>query len=100
MQRLIVRRVWIHKDECLRHTLCEPEAPGLIENDEANSVYRIKEESILQTQSELKQLLEASRVCPMAAFYLETDSGEVLNVKESAWVQKAINSGSYDWETT
>ena len=98
MRRLFVRRVWIHKDECLWHTLCEPEAPGLIENDEANRVYRVKEEFLLHTQGELKQLLEASRVCPMNALYIETDSGEVLNAKESAWVQKAIESGSYAWE--
>ena len=98
VQRLIVRRVWINRDSCLWHTLCGPEAPGLIENDEALSVYRIKEESLQFTQDELKQLLEASRVCPMNAFYVETSGGEVLNIDETAWVLEAIKSGNYAWE--
>jgi hypothetical protein len=98
MRRLIVRRVWIDLDSCLWHTLCRPEAPGLIEEVGSDGASRIKEESLLRTQDELKQLLEASQVCPMNAFYVETDSGEVLNIGELDWVQKAIQSGSYAWE--
>jgi hypothetical protein len=56
MRKLIVRRVWIERSSCLWHTLCEPEAPGLIENDEANSVFRIKEESDgLETEASARQ---------------------------------------------
>ncbi|HUG71837.1 MAG TPA: hypothetical protein VMK82_00295, partial [Steroidobacteraceae bacterium] len=94
---LVVRRVWIEGAECTWHTLCEPEAPGLITDDHANGVSRVKEESLLRTQDELNKLLEASRVCPMAAFYLETDTGDILNVDASDWVQNAIASGSYRW---
>jgi ferredoxin len=99
MRKLVVRRVWIERKACLAHTLCEPEAPSLIESDEASDAFRIKEECLRRTQQELQLLLEASRVCPMDAFYVETDCGEVLNVDDTDWVRAAIKLGNYAWET-
>ena len=98
MKELIIRRFWIDKESCTGFTLCRIEAPGIIAEDEANGVSRIREESLLRTPGELKRLLEAWRMCPMAAFYLETDSGEILNIDESDWAQSAIASGLCRWE--
>ena len=98
-QKLIVRRVWIERVECLAHTLCGPEAPGLIEIDESAGASRIREEVLRRTPEELKQLLEATWVCPVSAFYVETDGGDVYIVGETDWVQRAIRSGNYAWES-
>jgi ferredoxin len=89
--------VWIEKSECTGHTLCVPEAPGLIEYDAASDVSVIKEGAFQRTQPELKALLEASEVCPMDAFYVETDDGSVFNASRNDNVRRAIREGRYTW---
>jgi hypothetical protein len=36
MSTLVVKRIWIEQSECTGHTLCVPEAPDLIEFDQAD----------------------------------------------------------------
>ena len=91
---LIVKRIWIEKAECTASTLCEPEAPGLIESDE-NTLW-VKEAVLQHTQRELELLFDAAGVCPVAAFYLETHDGHVFNVEDD-FVQEAVSKGDYRW---
>ena len=99
MLHLTIKRVWIERFECLAHTLCESEVPGLIEYDESHGVYRVKEEALSHAPSELKQLLEASSVCPMHAFHIETEDGYTFNVQNNEMVRAAIKAGRYSWSS-
>jgi ferredoxin len=94
---LNIRRVWIERAECLGHTLCIPEAPGLIEFDDNGGVAVVREASLKRTQSELKILLEASAVCPMRAFRIEIDDGFAFTLPGNEDVRKAIREGRYSW---
>ena len=93
---LIVRRVWVDKNQCTAMTLCESESEGLIEYSEEQGASVVKEHALQRTQQELKLLLEASEVCAMSAFYLETEDGRVINLDHDE-VQQAITSGKYRW---
>jgi len=93
---LVVKRVWIDKNECTAMTLCESESKGLIEYSKEQGASVVKEHTLRRTQQELKLLLEASNVCAMSAFYLETEDGRVLNLDDDI-VQQSIKAGSYRW---
>jgi ferredoxin len=93
---LVIRRVWIEKAECTGHTLCVPEAPGLIVNDERSDVSVVQEHSLERTQHNLKLLLEAEAVCPMSAFFIEVENGDVFNLSNDL-IQKKIRQGNYRW---
>jgi ferredoxin len=97
MPTLVVRRVWIEKTQCLWHTLCHSEAVGLIEFNDDVEASVVNEHLLRRTQDELRQLLEAEAVCPVEAFYLETDDGCIHNVSSDR-VQAAIQTGDYRWE--
>jgi len=94
---LSIRRVWIEKSECTGHRLCVPEAPGLIEYDAASDVSVVKEATLSRTHAELKKILEASEVCPMDAFFIETDDGGVFNVSRNEIIRRAVLEGRYRW---
>jgi ferredoxin len=94
---LRVRRVWIEKAECTGHTLCVPEAPGLIEYDADSDVSVVKESALQRTHPELKALLDASEVCPMDAFFVETEDGSVFNVSRNDDIRRAVREGRYTW---
>ena len=91
---LIVKRIWIEQTQCTASTLCEPEAPGLIEAGE--ETVEIREALLQRTQRELELLFGAAGVCPVAAFYLETQEGRVFNVEDD-FVQQAVSTGDYRW---
>ena len=97
MFTLRIRRVWIEKADCTGHTLCVPDAPGLIEFDSASGVSVVKEAVLQRTQPELKALLEASEVCPMDAFFIETDDGSTFNASRNEIIRRAIREGRYTW---
>jgi ferredoxin len=96
MSELVIKRVWIEPAKCTGHTLCVPEAPGLIEYDESKDVSVVKEAALKRTQQELKLLLEASEVCPMSAFFLETLDGSTFNL-DNELIRQAIRDGKYKW---
>lgn len=60
--RLYVKRVWIDSNYCTLSTLCEGEAPELIDA-QGSDLFVVRESALQRTQEELKQLLEASGVC-------------------------------------
>ena len=94
---LVVKRVWVDKNECTSKTLCEAESEGLIKNSEEHHGAAVVQEHMLRrTQEELKLLLGTSSVCAMAALYLETADGRVLNLDDDA-VQQALKAGTYRW---
>ena len=93
---LVVKRVWIDKNECLAHSLCVSEAEGLIEYSDEESAAVVKEDALQRTQQELMLLLKTSHVCPMSALFLETENGRVLNLDDDE-VQRAIEAGTYRW---
>ena len=95
--RLYVKRVWIDRENCLAHTLCEPEASGLIECDEAGQVYKVREAALQRTPQELKELLEANSVCPMGAFRVLLEDGKTYVIGDEPWIKKAIERGDYEW---
>jgi ferredoxin len=97
MLTLKIRRVWIERAECTGHTLCVPEAPGLIEYDRATDASSVKEAGLERTQAELKLLLDASEVCPMRAFFIETDDGSTFNATRNEDIRRAIRAGRYSW---
>jgi ferredoxin len=97
MHILRIRRVWIEKAECTGHTLCVPEAPGLIAMDQEHDVAVVQEVALNRTHAELKLLLEASWVCPMDAFFIETDDGSTFNATRNEIVRCAIQEGRYTW---
>ncbi len=93
---LIVKRVWVERNECLSHTLCIPEAPDEIEYDDAIGSAVVKESSLRKTKEELERLLAAADVCPMNALYLETQNGSIFNVCDEP-IQKLIKLGRFRW---
>ena len=93
---LIVKRVWIDRNECTAMTLCESETAGLIEYSKEIGASAVKEHALQRTQHELKSLLEASNVRAMAAFYLETEDGRVPNLDDDE-VRQSNRAGNYRW---
>jgi hypothetical protein len=77
--------------------MCEPEAPGLVEYDESIGVFAVKEASLKRTQEELKQLLEASYMCPMWAFQVTLVDGKTYYIRDEQWIRDAISKGDYEW---
>jgi ferredoxin len=96
MSELIIKRVWIEPAECTGHTLCVPEAPGLIAYDKKADVSVVLENSLKRTHQELKQLLEASEVCPMLAFFIQTSDGSTFNASNEL-IRSVIRKGHYKW---
>jgi ferredoxin len=96
MTTLLIRRVWIERGECTSHTLCITETSGLIELDPDGDSAVVKEAALQRTQQELQELLEASFVCPMAAFHIETADGSTFCLGNEL-LQRAIRQGGYRW---
>jgi hypothetical protein len=99
MSPLVVKRIWIEKSECLWHTLCVSEAPDLITARDAGGTPAVLPSALLYTKAGLGRLISASGICPVYAFYLETEDGRILNVQESDEVQAALRSGEYRWSS-
>jgi hypothetical protein len=97
---LVIKRVWIEKAECTGHTLCLPEAPGLIAYYASDDVSDVKESGLRHTHQELTLLLEASSVCPMRAFFIETEDGRVYGIPDHPEVREAIRLRSYRWSNS
>ena len=93
---LVIRRVWIEPAECTGHTLCHYEVPDLIDYDPAADVSVVKPRAVTWTREPLQQLLEAEAVCPMNAFFIETEDGKICNASDD-WVQALIHKGAYRW---
>jgi ferredoxin len=98
MSALVIKRIWIERSECLWHTLCVPEAPTLIENEPDGPAVVIQA-ALTYTQPELVQLVDASRVCPMRAFHIETEDGRVLCIPDDRSVGEALRAGNYRWSS-
>lgn len=97
MNVLAIKRVWIERGECTGHTLCVPEAPGLIEYDKKADVSVVLESNLQRTQQELRMLLEASEVCPMSAFFVQLADGRTFEAGSEP-IRSAIRQGNYKWE--
>lgn len=96
MSTLVIKRIWIESAECTGHQLCVPEASELIEYLSKDDASVVKSNQLRYTQQELVALFGAASVCPMSAFYLETEDGRTLNVDADA-IQQALKSGDYRW---
>ena len=57
----------------------------------------VKLERLEYSHQELELLLEASKVCPMRAFRLESEDGQVYSLPEDDAVRVALKSGNYRW---
>jgi len=57
----------------------------------------VVQDALIHTDTELKLLLEASWVCPMDAFYIETDDGSTFNAWRDLTIRRAIKEGRYTW---
>jgi ferredoxin len=88
--------VWIDPAQCTGHTLCVPEASGLIAYDKTKDVSVVKDANWQRTRQELMLLLEASEVCPMNAFILDTLDGGTFNLNNES-IRQAIRDGKYKW---
>ena len=97
MSPLVVKRIWIEKSECTGHGLCIPEADGLIEYNPLGDFSIVKVDRLRYAQQQLASLLEASKVCPMRAFRLESEDGRVYTLPEDEPVRVALESGNYRW---
>ncbi len=97
MTCLVVKRIWIEKSDCLWHTICVAEAPDLITDKDEDGVPAVMQSVLTHSQSELAQLLAVSQFCPVAAFFLETEDGRILNMDENPEILSALKDGSYRW---
>jgi ferredoxin len=97
---LIIRRVWIEKAECTGHTLCVPEAPDLLQYLDSEDVTTVRQDQLRHTIAELTALISAAEVCPMHAFFIETEDGRVYNIPDDQEVRDAIRLKNYRWSTS
>jgi ferredoxin len=95
MSTLVIKRVWIERSECTGHGLCVPEAAGLVEYNPLGDFSIVKLGRLTYAHQQLKTLLEASMVCPMTAFGLESEDGRVYTLPEDEPVRVALKSGNY-----
>ena len=97
MSPLVVKRIWIERSECTGCGLCVPEAAGLVEYNPLGDSSIVKMDRLTYAHQQLKSLLEASMVCPMWAFRLESEDGRVYTLPEDEPVRVALESGNYRW---
>ncbi|VAW83060.1 hypothetical protein MNBD_GAMMA12-2868 [hydrothermal vent metagenome] len=101
MKLLKIKRVYVEPSQCAAHTLCQSESPqGQIKieysTSEGYDVAVVHEYIVPRTKESLLILLHADDVCPMDAFRVELESGEVFLVSNPK-IQKYINSKNVEW---
>ncbi len=74
-----IKKVWVDEGVCTWHQICIPEAPGLIEFDDALVSARVREEVLKRNADELRSLINAADVCPMPAIKIELENGKVID---------------------
>ena len=101
LRLLKVKRVFVEPSQCTAHTLCQSEVPQRqIEIEYSPSVgfdvSVVQENIVPRTKEALLMLLHADDVCPMDAFRVELESGEVFLVSNPE-IQNIIESEQVEW---